>query len=93
MAHHKDAIKRIRTSQAARARNRANKSRMRGEIKDLRALIDAGDAAAAKAALPEAMAVLQTLARKGVIHRSNASRRISRLAKAINALESEGSKD
>lgn len=87
MAHHKDAIKRIRTSQAARARNRANRSRMRGQIKDLRTTIAAGDLAAAEAALPATVSTLHKLARKGVIHRRNAARRVSRLAKAVNALK------
>lgn len=87
MAHHKDAIKRIRTSEAANARNRANRSRLRTEIKGLRALIDAGNHEAAAAALPQTVSVVQKLAGKGVIHRSNAARRISRLANAINALK------
>lgn len=87
MAHHKDAIKRIRTSQAARARNRANKSRMRGQIKTLRQAIESGDHAAATAALPATVSLLQVLARKGVIHRRNASRRVSRLALAVNKIK------
>ncbi len=87
MAHHKDAIKRIRTSQEARARNRAGKSRMRSQLRDIREKIEAGDAAAASASLPATMSELQKLAGKGVIHRKNAARRISRLAKAIKKLE------
>ncbi len=87
MAHHKDAIKRIRTSQEARARNRAGRSRMRTQLRDIREKIESGDAAAATASLPATMSELQKLARKGVIHRKNAARRISRLAKAIKAIE------
>lgn len=89
MAHHKDAIKRIRTSQEARARNRAGKSRMRTQLRDIREKIAAGDATAATASLPATMAELQQLARKGVIHRKNAARRISRLAKAIKKIEAD----
>lgn len=87
MAHHKDAIKRIRTSGEARKRNRANRTHMRGEIKELRQLIAAGNAEGAQAALPEAVSILQKLARKGVIHKRNAARRVSRLAKSVNALK------
>lgn len=87
MAHHKDAIKRIRTSQAARARNRADKSRMRTQLKALTALIESGDHAAAAAALPETVSILQKMARKGVIHRHNASRRVSGLTLKVNALK------
>lgn len=87
MAHHKDAIKRIRTSAAARARNRAYKSRMRTQIKILTAAIESGDHQAAAAALPATVSILQRLARKGVIHRRNASRRVSRLSLAVNRLK------
>lgn len=93
MAHHKDAIKRIRTSRAERARNRANRSRMRNEVSDLRELIDAGNAEGAAVALPKAVSVLQKLARKGVVHKRNAARRISRLTREINALKSADKKD
>ena len=87
MAHHKDAIKRIRTSGEARLRNRANRSQMRGEIKDLRELIEAGNHEAAVAALPAAVSILHRMARKGVIHRRNAARRVSRLTLAVNGLK------
>ena len=88
MAHHKDAIKRIRTSRAANERNRSNRSRMRNKIKELRTLVEGGDAAAAQADLPGTVSLLQKLAQKGVIHPRNAARRISRLTKAVNGLDS-----
>lgn len=91
VAHHKDAIKRIRTSQAANERNRSNRSRMRGKVKELRSLVAGGDHAAASADLPSTVSLLQKLARKGVIHPRNAARRISRLAKAVNAIKAEES--
>ncbi len=87
MAHHKDAIKRIRTSQAARARNRSDRTRMRGQVKVLRDVIDGGDAAAAQTDLNATVSLLQKMAQKGIIHRRNAARKISRLAKAVNALK------
>lgn len=89
MAHHKDAIKRIRTSQAARARNRANRSRMRGQVKDLREIIAKGDLESATRELSETTSLLQKLARKGLVHPRNADRRISRLAQAINKLKAQ----
>lgn len=87
MAHHKDAIKRIRTSEAANVRNRANRTHMRGTVKELRAVIATGDHAAASAALPGVVSELHTMARKGIIHPRNAARRISRLATAVNGLK------
>ena len=91
MAHHKDAIKRIRTSKAANERNRANRSRMRGKVKQVRSLVATGDHAAAAAEIPATVSLLQKLAQKGVIHPRNAARRISRLKKAVNALKSDES--
>ncbi|MDP2313711.1 MAG: 30S ribosomal protein S20 [Pseudomonadota bacterium] len=89
MAHHKDAIKRIRTSQAANQRNRANRSRMRSKVKELKSLVVGGDHAAAAADLPSTVSLLHKLAQKGVIHPRNAARRISRLAKAVNGLKAD----
>jgi small subunit ribosomal protein S20 len=90
VAHHKDAIKRIRTSQAANQRNRAYRSRMRSKVKELKSLVVGGDAAAAAADLPSTVSLLHKLAQKGVIHPRNAARRISRLAKAVNGLKATG---
>jgi small subunit ribosomal protein S20 len=87
VAHHKDAIKRIRTSKAANERNRANRSRMRSKVKELRSLVATGDKAAAAADLPSTVSLLQKLAQKGVIHPRNAARRISRLARSVNAID------
>lgn len=89
MAHHKDAIKRIRTSEASRARNRAGRSRLRTQLRTIRERIEAGDATVAAASLPATMSELQKLAGKGIIHKKNAARRISRLSKAIKAMEAD----
>ena len=50
------------------------------------AAIEEGNAETAKAELIKATAIVQRLAGKGIIHRHQAARRISRLAKAVNAL-------
>ena len=89
MAHHKDAIKRIRTSQAANERNRANRSRMRSKVKALKSLVSGADHSAAAADLPSTVSLLHKLAQKGVIHPRNAARRISRLSKAVNAIKAD----
>ncbi len=86
MATHKDALKRARQSIERRLRNRHYRSRMRNQIKALRAAIDAGDAAAAQALLPVAVSTIQKTAQRGVIHKRNAARRVSRLTLAVNAI-------
>ncbi|MEC7241437.1 MAG: 30S ribosomal protein S20 [Myxococcota bacterium] len=86
MANHKSAIKRIKQNSKQRSRNRYYRSTMRTQLKALTAAIDEGNAETAKAELVKATAIVQRLAGKGIIHRHQAARRISRLAKAVNAL-------
>ncbi len=87
MAHHKSAIKRIRTSAEANERNRANRTRVKNAVKSMRESLATGDAAASTATLSETVSTLQRMARKGALHKRTAARRISRLAKALNALK------
>ncbi len=60
---------------------------MRTVIKRLREAIDSSDATAAQGYLKEAIKVIDSTRSKGVIHRRNASRKISRLTKAVNNLQ------
>lgn len=84
MANHKDALKRIRQNEVRRQRNKHYRSMMRTEIKKLNKAIDAGDAAAAQAQLPKTVSLIQRVAQKGIIHRKQAARRVSRLSLAVN---------
>jgi small subunit ribosomal protein S20 len=86
MANIASAIKRDRQNTKRRAHNRHFRSSMRNQIKNLRSAIETGDAAAAKNLLPIAVASIQRVAQKGIIHKKNAARRVSRLSKAVNAL-------
>jgi small subunit ribosomal protein S20 len=87
VAHHKSAIKRIRTSAKANERNRANRTRVKNAVKSMRESLAAGDPAASAATLSETVSTLQRMAQKGAVHKRTAARRISRLAKALNALK------
>ncbi|MFH1027408.1 MAG: 30S ribosomal protein S20 [Pseudomonadota bacterium] len=86
MAHHKSAIKRIKQNEKRNARNRHVSSTLKTYIKRVREAVDAKDKAAATAALKEAIPVIDVSATKGVIHKSNASRSVSRLTKLVNTL-------
>ena len=86
MANHKSAIKRHKHSLAQQARNRANKTRVKNAVKAVRAALKDGDSTAAGSALQNAQAVLAKASGRGAIHWRNAARRVSRLAKAVNAL-------
>ena len=86
MANHKSAQKRIRQNAKRRTHNRHYRSTMRTEIKKLLTAIDTGDTDAAKAQLPGTVSLIQRVAQKGIIHRRQAARRVSRLASKVNAL-------
>lgn len=88
MANHKSAEKRNRQAQASRLRNKINKTKMKSSIKKLDAAVIAGTADLIKDALREATSVIAKTASKGTIHKRNASRKISRLAKRVNKMNS-----
>lgn len=87
MANIKSQIKRNKTNEKARLRNRAVRSEVRGQIRNVRAAIEAGNADEAQAALRVASRKIDKAVSKGVLHKKNAANRKSRLAKAVNALK------
>lgn len=86
MATHKSAEKRDRQSIKRRERNAAGKSAIKTKIKSVLSALGTKDKEASTSALKAAVPALDKAAAKGVIHKKNASRRISRLTKKINAL-------
>jgi small subunit ribosomal protein S20 len=86
LAHHKSAIKRIKQNTKRAARNRHVTSTLKTYIKRVREAVVAKDKEAAAAALKAAIPVIDASASKGVIHRSNASRNVSRLTILVNSL-------
>lgn len=82
MATTRSAKKRHRQSLGRRSRNRAVRSRVRSAVKKVLVTIDEkGDAGEA---LRGAQKLLDKAAARGVIHRNNASRKASRLARRIH---------
>lgn len=86
MANIKSAKKRILVNQTKADRNKAIKSGVKTAIKKVNAAIAANDKEAAKAALLAATATIDKAASKGVFHKNNASRKVSRLAQAVNKM-------
>ena len=84
MANIKSQKKRVLTNEKAHQRNRAVKSGLKTAIKKVHAAVEAGDAAAAKAAALEAARQLDKAASKGVIHKNQAANRKSGVMKAAN---------
>ena len=68
------------------ARNKAIRDTLKTAIKKVEAAVAAGDKAAAQAALLAATSEIDKAATKGVYHANNASRKVSRLAKAVSAM-------
>ena len=86
MANHASALKRARQNEQRRMRNKAIRTKLRGAIKSVRQAIEAKDQAAARTALTAAEPVIDRAASKGVLPKRTAARKISRLAKQVNAL-------
>ena len=86
MANIKSAKKRILVAETKAARNKAIRSKVKTYVKKVEAAITAGDKAAAQAALVAATSEIDKATTKGVFHKNTASRKVSRLSKAVNAL-------
>lgn len=86
MANIKSAKKRILVNRTKAERNKAIKSGVNTSVKKVLAAIEANDKAAASQALIAATATIDKAAGKGVYHKNTASRKISRLAQAVNKM-------
>ena len=80
MANIKSQIKRIKTNEKARQRNKAAKSVLRTSIRRFREAAEAGDAAKAQGLAKTATRALDKAASKGVIHQNQAANRKSAIA-------------
>ena len=87
MIRHKSALKRVRSSERKRIRNRQFRSRAGTHIKEARASMDSGDLEAARGEVLLATKMLDKAANKGILHPKNVARRKSRLMKRLAALE------
>lgn len=86
MPNIKSAAKAMRQSTRRRIRNLAKKDAFRKAVKNVRKLIAAGKKTEAMEAMKKAMQALDKAAKTRVIHKNTASRKKSRLTKAINKI-------
>ena len=91
MANIKSQIKRNKTNEKARERNKAVRSALKTSVRKFREATLAGDAATATAAMKHASRQLDKAASKGVIHKNQAANRKSAMAKSLESLESVAS--
>jgi len=91
VANIKSQIKRIKTNEKARLRNKSVKSSLKTAIRKYREAADAGDAATAATLMRDASKALDKAASKGVIHANQAANRKSAMAKKVAQLSNTSS--
>ena len=80
-------LKRIRQTRRRTLVNQANRTRVRSMIRQMRAAVAAGDAAAAQKLLAPTVSAIDRAIQKGVLKENTANRYKSRLALACNAIK------
>ena len=83
MANHKSALKRVRSNEAKRLRNRFQSKTTRTFVKKLRLTTDQ---AAAQELYRQVASMLDKLAKRNIIHKNKASNNKSKLARYVNSL-------
>jgi small subunit ribosomal protein S20 len=86
MANHVSSLKRARQTERKTAVNRANRSRIRGALRELREALAKGDVKAAQTQFRATVSALDKSAQKGVLHANTVSRYKSRLNARLKAL-------
>ncbi len=84
MANIKSAKKRIKVTAVRTERNKAIRSKVKTAMKKVEKAVAGGDKAAAAEALRLATVEIEKAQTKGVYHKNNAARKVSRLALAVN---------
>ncbi len=83
MANHKSALKRIRSNNAKRLRNRYYAKTTRNAVRKLRGTTDKAEASEK---LPKVLSLVDKLAKKSVIHKNKAANLKSKLTRYVNQL-------
>ena len=88
MKKNKSAIKKSIQGEKNRLRNTHVKSTMKTNIKKVLQALDGKDEGGVKQAFKAAVTCIDKAASKGVIHKNNAARRVSRLSKKVHQFSS-----
>jgi small subunit ribosomal protein S20 len=86
LANIKSAKKRILVAATKTERNKSIRSAVKTSMKKVEAAVNAQNKEEAMAALSSASSVISKAAQKGVYHKNNAARKVSRLAKLVNGM-------
>ena len=86
LANHKSALKRARQNEIRRMRNKTSKTKVKNIVKEVRLAVSENSAETALNKLNIAKSVIDKAAKKGVVHKRTADRKISRLSKLVNTV-------
>ncbi|MBQ6661585.1 MAG: 30S ribosomal protein S20 [Lachnospiraceae bacterium] len=86
MANIKSAKKRILVIETKTLRNKIIKSKIKTLTKKVDAAVAAGDKTLAQNSLTNAIVAIDKAAAKGIFHKNNAARKVSRLQRAVNKM-------
>jgi small subunit ribosomal protein S20 len=86
MANTVSALKRVRVAERRTAINRVRKTRLRHQIRAMRRLLDAKDAAGAAKVAPKTFSLVDRAAKWGIIKKNTAARYKSRLTLRLRKL-------
>jgi small subunit ribosomal protein S20 len=87
LANHKSALKRAQQSEIKRLRNKVVRTNVKSITKEVLSEIETQSKESAIKLLNKAKSVIDVAAKKGVLHKNTAARKISRLTRKINNLE------
>lgn len=86
MANHKSALKRARQNEERRMRNKTTMTKVKNIVKDVRLAAGKESNETVLNKLNQAQSIIDKAAKKGTIHKKNASRKISHLAGLVNSI-------
>jgi len=86
VAIHKSVIKRQKQAEKKHEINKSVKSMLKTLAKKVEQAVEAKNADVAKAAMVKAMKAYDTAASRGILHKSTASRKISRLSTRVHKI-------
>jgi small subunit ribosomal protein S20 len=87
LANHKSALKRARQNEIRRIRNKSMKTRTKSVTKSVRQAVSEKSIETARSELNSAKSIIAKAAKKGVIHKNTAARKISRLSRLVENID------
>jgi len=89
MPNHKSAEKRMRQAEGRRAINRSNRTRVRSQIRKLRAALTSAGKDDLGTLLPATISIIDKAVQNGALHKNAAARHKSRLTAHVNEAQSK----